>query len=202
MKAQTPFLQGAAAAGFSIRLATLNDLPELQALIDASVRGLSVGYLTSEQIERQLRFVTAPDTQLIRDGTYFVAIHAGDGIVAAGGWSRRRALHGGDALQGACAPGCKRTAGAGPRPSPDPSDVRPSEVEAPGIRQTIVRDCACRRRGRRISTAHSHGDTARRATLRSARLPDGSSIPGRPARWIRNTGCRDVSANPSQPSRW
>ncbi|HST08533.1 MAG TPA: hypothetical protein VLJ83_10190, partial [Gemmatimonadaceae bacterium] len=69
------------------------------ALIDASVRALSVGFLTPEEIERQLRYVVSPDTQLIRDGTYFVAIHPDAGIVAAGGWSRRRALHGGDAYK-------------------------------------------------------------------------------------------------------
>jgi GNAT superfamily N-acetyltransferase len=84
----------------SIRPATLDDMPQLRSLIEASVRGLSVGYLTAEQIEREVRYVTAPDTQLIRDGTYFVAIHPSDGsIVAAGGWSRRRAMHGGDAFK-------------------------------------------------------------------------------------------------------
>jgi GNAT superfamily N-acetyltransferase len=83
----------------SIRFATLEDVPALGALIDASVRALSVGYLTPEEIERELRYVVSPDTQLIRDGTYFVAIHPDAGIVAAGGWSRRRALHGGDAYK-------------------------------------------------------------------------------------------------------
>ena len=83
----------------SIRLATLNDLPALRALIEASVRGLSVGFLTPEQIELELKFVIAPDTQLICDGTYFVADDDTHALIAAGGWSRRRALHGGDAFK-------------------------------------------------------------------------------------------------------
>jgi GNAT superfamily N-acetyltransferase len=83
----------------AIRLATMDDLEELRALIDSSVRGLSVDYLTPEEIERELRFVISPDTQLIRDGTYYVAVAADGAIVAAGGWSRRRALHGGDAYK-------------------------------------------------------------------------------------------------------
>lgn len=85
--------------GVTIRLATLEDVPDLRVLIDVSVRELSVGYLTPDQIERELQFVISPDTQLIRDGTYFVGVHPTDGMVAAGGWSRRRALHGGDAYK-------------------------------------------------------------------------------------------------------
>lgn len=88
----------------SIRPATLDDVPELRSLIDASVRALSVGFLTADQIEKELQYVISPDTQLIRDGTYFVAIHPSDGIVGAGGWSRRRALHGGDAYKAHAGP--------------------------------------------------------------------------------------------------
>lgn len=79
------------------RLATLDDLPALRILIHASVRGLSGGVYTPEQIESGLRHVFGPDTQLIVDGTYFV-IDGGDAktLIAAGGWSRRRTLYGGD----------------------------------------------------------------------------------------------------------
>ena len=79
-----------------IRAATLADLPALGVLIDASVRALSVGYLTEEQIEAELRFVISPDTTLITDGTYLVAVAEDGALAAAGGWSRRRAMHGGD----------------------------------------------------------------------------------------------------------
>jgi GNAT superfamily N-acetyltransferase len=81
------------------RSATLADVPRLAALIEHSVRALSVGFLTPEQIESELRYVITPDTQLIADGTYLVAEAPDGSFAAAGGWSRRRALHGGDAFK-------------------------------------------------------------------------------------------------------
>lgn len=78
-----------------IRVATTDDLPALRALIPESVRGLSGGYYTPEQIESSIRYVFGPDTQLIADGTYFVA-ERGDAIAGCGGWSARRTLYGGD----------------------------------------------------------------------------------------------------------
>ena len=78
-----------------LRAATLDDVDAIHRLIDESVRRLSVGYYTEQEIESGLRFVFGPDTQLIHDGTYFV-IQAGDGLAAAGGWSRRRTLYGGN----------------------------------------------------------------------------------------------------------
>lgn len=82
----------------TLRPATLNDLPALQALIPASVRALSQGYYTPEQIESAIRYVFGPDTQLIADGTYFAAEAEGT-IVGCGGWSRRRTLYGGDQMK-------------------------------------------------------------------------------------------------------
>lgn len=84
----------------TLRLATPDDLPALQALIPASVRALSQGYYTPEQIESAIRHVFGPDTQLIADGTYFAAEEDGT-IVGCGGWSRRRTLYGGDQMKGA-----------------------------------------------------------------------------------------------------
>ena len=78
-----------------LRLATSQDIPALQTLIDQSVRALSVDYYTSAQIESALRNVFGVDTQLISDQTYFVA-EAGDQIVGGGGWSKRNTLFGGD----------------------------------------------------------------------------------------------------------
>lgn len=83
----------------TVRLATPADVPALGALIARSVRGLSAGFLTPAQIEGELAWVIAPDTQLIADGTYYVAETADGTLAGAGGWSRRRALHGGDAYK-------------------------------------------------------------------------------------------------------
>jgi GNAT superfamily N-acetyltransferase len=78
-----------------LRLATSQDIPELQTLIDQSVRALSVDYYTSEQIESALANVFGVDTQLIADQTYFIAEADGQ-IVGSGGWSKRQTLFGGD----------------------------------------------------------------------------------------------------------
>ena len=71
------------------------DIPALQNLIDASVRALSLPYYNQEQIDSALASVFGVDSQLIQDETYFVAEIAGQ-IVGGGGWSKRRALFGGD----------------------------------------------------------------------------------------------------------
>lgn len=91
-------------SGIAIRVATMADLPALAALIDASVRALSKDFLTPAQIDAELRYVISPDTQLITDGTYFIAVAPDGAFAGAGGWSRRRALHGGDAYKAAQGP--------------------------------------------------------------------------------------------------
>jgi GNAT superfamily N-acetyltransferase len=82
-----------------IRSATPADLPALRTLIDASVRELSRGFYTAAQVESALRYVFGPDTRLIADGTYYV-LPAPEGLAAAGGWSRRLTLFGGDQMKG------------------------------------------------------------------------------------------------------
>jgi GNAT superfamily N-acetyltransferase len=84
-----------------IRNATLEDIPRLREIIEASVRGLQPGYYSPAQIEGALESVYGVDTQLIADGTYFAAELADSAeceptIVACGGWSKRRTLFGGD----------------------------------------------------------------------------------------------------------
>jgi len=86
-----------------LRPARLDDLPALRGLIDRSVRALSETFYTPAQIESALRSVFGPDTQLIDDGTYFVIEVDGE-LAAAGGWSRRRTLYGGDQAKGAADP--------------------------------------------------------------------------------------------------
>lgn len=78
-----------------VRVATDGDLAAIRELIPQSVRGLSVGYYTPREVESSIRYVFGPDTQLIADGTYFVAESGGE-VVGCGGWSARRTLYGGD----------------------------------------------------------------------------------------------------------
>ena len=84
---------------FTFRRATFDDVPTLRELIAASVRGLASGDYTEPQIEAALVSAFAVDSQLIADGTYFVA-EAGAVIVGCGGWSCRKTLFGGDSQVG------------------------------------------------------------------------------------------------------
>jgi GNAT superfamily N-acetyltransferase len=85
---------------FHLRRATSADIPRLREIIEASVRGLQSADYTPAQIEGALKSVYGVDSQLIADGTYFVAeIESQEGtpiIVACGGWSKRKTLYGGD----------------------------------------------------------------------------------------------------------
>ena len=79
----------------TIRRAVSADIPMLTGLIARSVRELQAEEYTEAQRESALASVYGVDTQLVADGTYFVA--EVDGIpVACGGWSKRRTLFGGD----------------------------------------------------------------------------------------------------------
>ena len=82
---------------YRLRAATLADEAALGALIGRSIRSLGAHDYTPAQIEAALRGAFGVDTALIRDGTYFVALAAGEALVACGGWSRRRTLFGSDA---------------------------------------------------------------------------------------------------------
>lgn len=86
-----------------LRKALAEDVPRLHEVIHASVRGLQAGDYSPAQIEGALRTVYGVDSQLIADGTYFVAEDASPGkplIVACGGWSKRKTLYGGDQYAG------------------------------------------------------------------------------------------------------
>jgi GNAT superfamily N-acetyltransferase len=81
-----------------IRLADPGDVPALRQLIEASVRGLQAGDYSTPQLESALLTVYGVDTQLIADGTYFIAeeSRAAPLLVGCGGWSKRKTLYGGD----------------------------------------------------------------------------------------------------------
>jgi GNAT superfamily N-acetyltransferase len=86
--------------GIRFRTATVEDVPALNALIDASVRGLQTNDYTATEIEGAVGHALGLDSQLIVDGTYFIA-EADDGFFAGcGGWSYRTTLCGGDQLAG------------------------------------------------------------------------------------------------------
>src|SRR5256885_10254794 len=91
-------------ANIHLRLAVREDVPVLRELIVASVRGLQTQDYTPAQIEGALKTVFGVDSQLIADGTYFVA-EAGPTavertgaqhaqpelmIVGCGGWGERQ----------------------------------------------------------------------------------------------------------------
>ncbi|HEY1679964.1 MAG TPA: GNAT family N-acetyltransferase [Candidatus Sulfotelmatobacter sp.] len=84
---------------FTLRPATEDDIPSLQALIEASVRALQAGDYTPAQIEGALGTALGLDTQLIADRTYFVAEATSPfqpHFAGCGGWSKRKTLFGAD----------------------------------------------------------------------------------------------------------
>ena len=83
---------------FHLRKATKSDIPRIREVIEASVRGLQANDYSPTQIEAALNSVYGVDTQLIADGTYFVAEIESE-IVACGGWSKRKTLYGGDQFE-------------------------------------------------------------------------------------------------------
>ena len=80
------------------RVATEADIPALSELMALAIERLQVGFLTPAEIVSS-RALMGLDTQLIRDGTYFVAARAG-ALAGCGGWSRRATLYGGDHTAG------------------------------------------------------------------------------------------------------
>jgi GNAT superfamily N-acetyltransferase len=83
------------AAGIVIRPAVANEISHLERLIAESARALSKGFYSDREIEAAIDHVFGVDSELIADGTYFVAEAQGS-LAGCGGWSRRRTLFGGD----------------------------------------------------------------------------------------------------------
>jgi GNAT superfamily N-acetyltransferase len=129
---------------YKIRKAELNDCPAIEKLIALSARGLSAQDYTPEQIEGALQGAFGVDTQLIKDGTYFVV--AADGLmVGCGGWSRRKTLFGSD-KRGTRDP-------AELDPETDPAKIRAFFVHPEWTRKGIGRAILARCE----SEAKSHG---------------------------------------------
>jgi GNAT superfamily N-acetyltransferase len=82
-----------------LRNAILEDVPQIEALIARSARGLSTADYRPSQVEGALRGAFGVDSQLLVDQTYFVAEEDGR-LIGCGGWSYRSTLFGGDARAG------------------------------------------------------------------------------------------------------
>ncbi len=120
----------------ALRLATLEDVPTLEVLIPLSVDGLQAAFYSAEQREAAAGVIFGVDRQLIRDGTYFV-VEAESGIIGCGGWSRRKAVFGGD----------RERAGesASIDPRTEPARIRAFFVHPAwarrGVASVILREC-------------------------------------------------------------
>jgi GNAT superfamily N-acetyltransferase len=114
----------------NVRVATMADVPALNALIVASVRQLSVGFYSPAQIDAALQAVFGVDSQLIADETYYI-IDGAHGPAAAGGWSGRNTLYGGDQTKGATDPRLD--------PATDPARIRAFFVHPTYARRGLAR---------------------------------------------------------------
>lgn len=73
----------------------MDERDAIKELIAESARHLSREHYSDTQIEAAIATVFGVDTDLIEDGTYFVAEESGV-LVGCGGWSKRKTLFGGD----------------------------------------------------------------------------------------------------------
>ena len=81
----------------TIRRAAMSDAPDISTLIAESARELGRSDYSDDVIEAALKSAWGLDTQLIADGTYFLA-HVDGALAACGGWSFRRTLFGSDGV--------------------------------------------------------------------------------------------------------
>lgn len=79
---------------FTHRFATLNDLERLHAVMARAIGQNQSAFLTPEQVAAS-HMVMGLDTQLVKDGTYFM-IENQERVAGCGGWSFRATLYGGD----------------------------------------------------------------------------------------------------------
>jgi GNAT superfamily N-acetyltransferase len=85
-----------------LRVATLADQDQVDALMKASAAALFPGFYDERQSTSAVRYIPVVDLDLLADGTYFVLEWEGTGrglvpsrgeLVACGGWSRRDKLY-------------------------------------------------------------------------------------------------------------
>ena len=80
----------------NLRLARRGDIEAIGVLISRSVIGLMGREYTDAELGASIGALFGVDGQIIDDQTYYV-VERGGAVVAAGGWSFRRVLFGGDA---------------------------------------------------------------------------------------------------------
>jgi GNAT superfamily N-acetyltransferase len=81
-----------------IRIARLDELAALHALMELAIGELLKPFLNAAEIASS-RTIMGLDSQLVRDGTYFVVQEKG-ALAGCGGWSRRATMYGGDVSPG------------------------------------------------------------------------------------------------------
>jgi GNAT superfamily N-acetyltransferase len=140
----------------SIRLATLDDADEIDALMKASIRDIFPSFYDAQQTASSMTHIASVDRMLIEDGTYFVIQDDGE-IVACGGWSMRDKLYTGSG------PGGSDARALDPRA--EPARVRAMFVRADRARRGL---------GTRILIACE--DAARAAGFRTLALM--ATLPG------------------------
>ena len=113
---------------FTDRIATLDDLEGLHVLMRRAIAQLQSDYITPEQVVASAK-VMGLDTQLVRDGTYFI-IESDGRMAGCGGWSFRATLYGGDDSVVAREP-------ARLDPSTDAAKVRAMYTDPDFVRQGI-----------------------------------------------------------------
>lgn len=111
------------------RLAVPDDVPAIAALMDRAIAELQRGFLDAAQIAAS-RAHMGLDTQLIRDGSYFL-VEADGRLAGCGGWSARATLFGGDASAGRDA--------ALLDPSRDPARIRAMYTDPAFVRRGVGR---------------------------------------------------------------
>ncbi|WP_445192244.1 GNAT family N-acetyltransferase [Sphingomonas sp. Tas61C01] len=134
------------APDLTLRLATVDDVPAIDGLIVRAVHGLQRADYSQDQRDAALGHVFLTDHGLIADRSYFVAETRSGQLVGAGGWSDRRALHGGHT---------HGDTGERIDPATDPARIRAYYVDPAyarqGIASAILAACEAAARGRGFS---------------------------------------------------
>lgn len=78
-----------------IRIARIDEIDPIEALMKRSMQFLGKGHYTEAQIDSCCKYVCVPDKQLIEDGSFFVVETEQGHLAGCGGWSFRNKLYAG-----------------------------------------------------------------------------------------------------------